>query len=231
LAAKVNAANTYNKRKGKFMKRRAAQPDSQQFMAALRTASPEMIAAALKILHNGNGGKKRKKKCRFFGSDHFISKEQLAAICAASSPLYATLWRLCAAHALRISEALATRACDIQNGFITVRRLKGSQTTTQKLLVNLDEQINSGTYRLFPLHRSSAFLHFRKAATKIGLHPDLRHPHVLRHSSAHWLLDGGTPLHVASQWLGHTSLASTSAYLQVSDAKASSAAALIIGTL
>jgi integrase len=89
----------------------------------------------------------------------------------------------------------------------------------------------SGTYRLFPVHRSTAFLHFRKAAAAIGLHPDLRHPHVLRHSTAHWMLAGGAPLNATSQYLGHTSLASTAAYLNVSDAVASAAAASVIGTL
>jgi integrase len=212
------------------MKRQAR---AEQIAELIRAASPAALEAALLALHNGNGdhGGKRKKKCRFKGTDHFISKEDLAKICAVSQPLYAALWRLCASHALRISEALAIRSCDIENGFLTVRRLKGSQTTTQKLLVNLDEQVKSGTYRLFPVCRSSAFLHFQRAAKQVGLHPHLRHPHVLRHSAAHWLLDGGTPLHVASQWLGHTSLASTSAYLQVSDTMASAAAEQIIGAL
>jgi integrase len=175
--------------------------------------------------------KKKRKKCRFHGTDHWISKEQLAAICAASPPLYAALWRLMAAHALRISEALSLCAGDVDCGFLTIKRLKGSQKTTQPLLVDLSAQIASGTYRLFPVHRSSAFLHFRAAARKIGLHPDLRHPHVLRHSCVNWLLLGGVPLNVASTYVGHTSLSSTAQYLNCSDLRASAAAREIIGIL
>ena len=175
--------------------------------------------------------KKKRKATRFRGTDHSITREQLAALCAASTPLYATLWRLMAAHALRISEALSLRADDVAGGILTIQRLKGSQRTRQPLLVDLSAQVDSGTYRLFPVHRSTAFLHFRKAAAAIGLHPDLRHPHVLRHSTAHWMLDGGAALNVTSQYLGHTSLASTAAYLNCSDAMASRAAASIIGGL
>jgi integrase len=175
--------------------------------------------------------RKPKKPCRFHGTDHFLSRQQFDQLCAASTPFYAKLWKVCAAHALRISEALAIRPCDIQCGYLTVKRLKGSQTTVQRLLVNLDEEINSGRYRCFAVSRSSAFLHFRAAARKIGLHPDLCHPHVLRHSAAHWMLDGGANLAVTSRWLGHSSLASTSAYLRVSDTLASAAAEQIIGTL
>lgn len=235
---KASSGNRLNKTEGlvkeKSMRKRAQAPSEQdlvQIIEALRRASPDVLAAALKSVKGTRGGEKKKAKkkpCRFRGTDHWITREELEAVCAVSPPMYAKLWRVCAFHALRISEALALRAEDIQNGFLTVRRLKGSRTTVQKLLVNLDEQIASGTYRLFPLHRSSAFLRFRAAAAKVGLRPDLRHPHVLRHSTAHWLLDSGVPLHVASQYLGHTSLASTSAYLNCGDTMASAAAAKVI---
>jgi hypothetical protein len=41
----------------------------------------------------------------------------------------------------------------------------------------------------------------------------------------------GTPLQVASQWLGHSSLTSTAQYLNCSDQMASAAAQQVIGTL
>ena len=173
--------------------------------------------------------KKRKPPTRFKGTDHWLTREQFDALCAASEPFYALLWKTCLAHALRISEALALRPSDIEGGFLTVARMKHGQKTTQKLLVDLSTLTSTGTYRVFPIHRSTAFLRFRQAAKAIGLRPDLRHPHVLRHSAAQWLLRAGTPLHVASQYLGHTSLASTSAYLNCGDAQASAAAAPILG--
>ena len=203
----------------------------QQFTDALRHATPEAVEMALKALTK-NGTKRKKRPTKFKGTDHWVSKEQLDAICAVSSPFYSTLWRLCAAHALRIGEALSLRACNIENGYLVVQRSKGSQRTVQPLLVDLSEQINSGTYRLFPIHRSTAFLHFRKAAKAVGLRPDLCHCHVLRHSCIQWLLQSGkVPLHVASTYAGHTSLASTSAYLNCGDQKASAAAMEVIGRL
>jgi site-specific recombinase XerD len=74
---------------------------------------------------------------------------------------------------------------------------------------DLSAQVASSSYRLFPVHRSTAYLHFRRAAAAIGLHRDLQHPHTLRHSTAHWMLAGGAALNVTSQYLGHTSLSST----------------------
>jgi integrase len=115
--------------------------------------------------------KKKRKKCRFHGTDHWISKEQLAAICAASPPLYAALWRLMAAHALRISEALSLCAGDVDCGFLTIKRLKGSQKTTQPLLVDLSAQIASGTYRLFPVHEVLRFCIFAQRPEKLGCIP------------------------------------------------------------
>jgi integrase len=176
--------------------------------------------------------KARKPPAKFKGTDHWITKEQFAEVCAAEpNPMYVAIFKVMASHGMRVSEVLALRRDDVANGFIVARRLKGSQVTMQKLLVNLDAFIAAPTYRLFPVSRSSVFLHYRKAATKAGLHPFLRHPHTLKHSCAHWLLNAGTPLQVASQWLGHSSLTSTAQYLNCSDQMASAAAQQVIGTL
>src|ERR1017187_9423832 len=77
----------------------------QEIAAALKGASPEALQAALKTLRNGKGTKKRKKPSRFRGSDHWLSRPEFDALCAASDPFYALLWKTCLAHALRISEA------------------------------------------------------------------------------------------------------------------------------
>jgi integrase len=196
----------------------------RQFRAATtNTANPAVVAPEKKP---------RKPPARFKGTDHWITKEQLAEVVAAEpDPMYATIFRLLAAHGLRVSEALSLRKCDVECGFLTIQRLKGSQKTTQKLLVDLSTYIASPSYRLFPVSRSSVFLHFRRAAAKVGLHPHLRHPHCLKHSTAHWLLNAGTPLQVASQYLGHSSISSTAQYLNCSDQMASAAAQQLIGTL
>ncbi len=89
------------------MKRRKAEQlrmQQQQFMDAVRHASVEQLEAGLKALTNGHGGKRKKRVSRFKGTDHWIPRDSLDAICAVETPFYATLFRLCAFHGLRISE-------------------------------------------------------------------------------------------------------------------------------
>lgn len=163
----------------------------QEITLAVRSASPEAVESAIRALkngHNGNG-KKKKKVSRFKGTDHWIPRDALEAICAVETPFYATLFRLCAFHGLRISEALSLRACNVEGGYLVLQRLKGSQRTCQPLLVDLSAQVASGTYRLFPIHRSTAFLHFKKAVRAVGLRPELGHPHALKHSAAHYIAE------------------------------------------
>jgi integrase len=209
-------------------KRRSAQPDTQQVINALRTASPEALAAALKVLRNGSEKKKR-KKTRFHGSDHFLSREEFEALCQASTPFYALLFRLMLAHGLRVSEAIGLRPQDVADGFLCVQRLKGSEFTRQPLLVDLSARLATGSYRIFPCHRSSAFLNFRKAAAKVGIDRSRAHPHCIRHSTICWMLNAGVPVHVVSHFVGHRSIQSTSMYMNCSDTTASAAAAKVMG--
>jgi len=43
------------------------------------------------------------------------------------------------------------------------------------------------------------------------------HPHMLRHSFATCLMDAGAPIHSVSRMMGHTNIATTSIYLNVTD--------------
>jgi integrase/recombinase XerD len=68
-----------------------------------------------------------------------------------------------------------------------------------------------------PLTRAGAFLILRRLAAAAGLEPERVHPHLLRHSFATHLLEGGADLRSVQEMLGHADLATTELYTHVTD--------------
>lgn len=151
-------------------------------------------------------------------------------------------WR----HGLRASEIVGLRVQDFDlsgsngQGYITVARKKGSLRTTQPLFADEIEAVSrllqgkGPTDFLFPGRKAGQPLsywafwdQFKEAAQAAGLPSHLCHPHILKHSCGMTVIKSG--IEYARQYLGHKSIASTGAYLRVSDAEASQAAMAAFG--
>ncbi len=67
------------------------------------------------------------------------------------------------------------------------------------------------------LTRAGVFLILRRVAERAGLDAGRVHPHLLRHSFATHLLEGGADLRSVQEMLGHADLATTELYTHISD--------------
>lgn len=148
-------------------------------------------------------------------------------------------WR----HGLRASEIVGLRAQDFDmsgGGFLTASRLKGSNRTTQPLFADELSVLpgllagKAPTDFLFSGRKAGTHLtywafwdQFKALALYIGLPAHLCHPHVLKHTTGMTVIKKG--IEFTRQYLGHKSIASTGAYLRVSDAEASQAARAAFG--
>lgn len=139
-------------------------------------------------------------------------------------------------HGLRASEVVQLQTDAIRDGHISVRRLKGSLATTQPLITDADPLFNEraglfafvdslhGKQRLFRITRQHFWRLMQRYAKAAGIPERKRHPHVLKHTIAMQVIKPAG-IENTRQYLGHKSMASTGAYLKVTDAEASAAIA------
>jgi type 1 fimbriae regulatory protein FimB len=148
-------------------------------------------------------------------------------------------------HGFRSSEIadLQLSDVDLDNGLLTVRRGKGSETNIHSLLpgeaallaavINSRERVASPyvfvSQKGGKLDRSQIFRIFQQAAEKAGLPAHKRHYHCAKHTVAHTMLANGATLPEVQKYLGWKSLATAGRYLAVSDETACKAAQRALG--
>lgn len=133
---------------------------------------------------------------------------------------------------LRVSEAVQLDIYDVDDAFVKVKG-KGRKERVvpigRKALSAIDSYLlhhrsnyeSSSNQALFVTSkgkRVDRFLVWRKVkeyCKEAGIEKNI-HPHTLRHSFATHLLDGGADLRVIQEMMGHSSIASTDRYMQVS---------------
>ena len=129
--------------------------------------------------------------------------------------------------AMRCTElrSLKLSQIDLQNGYITVKRLKGSTGAIEKLQPGdrdaLEQYLEGHTSMfLFPgrdgrcVTRQQMYNIYRSLTERAGLPPQMRGPHAARHTIGQLLAEAGATAKEIQQVFGHKSLASTGQYFQ-----------------
>ena len=159
--------------------------------------------------------------------------EVVALLGAMRTPLYRMVALVMYGAGLRISEAVALEVSDIDaaRGVIRVRRGKGHKPRevmlSPKLLVSLRTYWRAARPALpylFPSPKTkkpvpddTVRAAMRRARLEAGIKKHTT-PHMLRHSFATHLLEGGTDVRVIQHLLGHADVSTTMRYTRVSTA-------------
>ncbi len=139
---------------------------------------------------------------------------------------YLLLFKTLLRTGARIDEALALRPADFNLNINTVSliTLKKRKRTTRVIPLHpelkdavmgyfLDNHIDTKNQDpLFPMKRQAVDLYMKKMQKDLGLRI---HAHKFRHTFAVKAILSGTPLNVLQQWLGHSSIFTTSIYLDI----------------
>ena len=180
----------------------------------------------------------------------YMSNEQLERFLQAAKEFGLrehAMFLFAVAHGARAQEIANLRIADINfnNEQIHIARLKGSLDSTQNLLKVkgnslFDEKAvlkawlavresDADNYvfnsqKSTQMNRVTVYKLFKAIAKKAGLGETLQHPHVLKHTAAHYALDSSKrDLVYVQKFLGHKNLSSTGMYLKVSDTEACAA--------
>ena len=159
----------------------------------------------------------------FYNHDLFISSRNKTII----DFMYST--------GCRVSELINVEESDIdiEEAFVRLEG-KGSKQRIvplgSKVLINLESYLplrnkdrKNKSSKLFisksyqNLDRTAVFRIIKSTGVKAGIHKEL-YPHILRHSAATHMLEGGCDLRTVQEFLGHSSVSTTQIYTKVTKA-------------
>ena len=159
----------------------------------------------------------------FYNHDLFISSRNKTII----DFMYST--------GCRVSELINVEESDIdiEEAFVRLEG-KGSKQRIvplgSKVLINLENYLplrnkdrKNKNNKLFisksykNLDRTAVFRIIKSTGVKAGIHKEL-YPHILRHSAATHMLEGGCDLRTVQEFLGHSSVSTTQIYTKVTKA-------------
>jgi len=169
-----------------------------------------------------------------------LSKDELLRLLATARARRERDWLLILVafwHGLRASEVIGITRDDIKGEYLTVKRLKGSEETTQLLVEHenplLSERAallerareSTGNQPLFPITRQHFWRLFQAYCQAAQVPAHKAHPHALKHTIGTLMIEN-TPINEVHKRLGHKSIASTGEYMKASDADAD---AVVVG--
>jgi integrase/recombinase XerD len=163
----------------------------------------------------------------------YLSKQELRALFEVAYrrnrhyhlALCVALW-----HGCRVSEINNLRGTDVTpDGSIIIRRLKGSNTSTQPIHRDADPVFDESPVielaqerkclRLWEVSRQRFDQVIKEFGAEAGIHPSKLHMHSLKHSCAMLLWDRTQSLGMLQSYLGHKSASSSLCYLYEADAR------------
>jgi integrase len=170
---------------------------------------------------------------------HGLSKDELRRLLSTARAARERDWLMILVafnHGLRASEVTGFTRDAVEDGHLTVQRLKGSLKTSQALIESADplfderraliEYARKSTpgWPVFKMSRQHFWRLVQRYAHAAGIPKRLAHPHILKHTIALQTIHSAGIENVR-QHLGHKSLSSTGEYLRVTDDEAGAAIA------
>lgn len=160
-----------------------------------------------------------------------LSQLEIEKLLASTSGLLHAMILSGSRHGMRASEICSLKKADVHllDNAITIRRLKGSMTTTQpmqedeKLLLAECIKKSPESRYVFadafgkPIKRLTFYRWFRKACLEAGIAKDKAHPHVLKHALGYALIEANVSLPIIQKALGHKNISSTVIYAEPSE--------------